>query len=166
MEYKWIKKIGSCSNKDIISIIKANLHEDCVFLAGCTDTYISGRDGLETFLKEKVDDLLELRVFSEEREILFTRSMIDSKFQWRLTDDEALERTDYLDTEQFIDINTNSSFSKGEGGMMRICTTVGGWYSLPIKAGQNAVKIRSYITYDQYGMASVTDHRVCGFIKK
>ena len=164
MEYKWMKEKGSCSGKEIISIIKTHMDEDCLYLAGCTDTYASGSIDLEMFLKEKADDLLELRVFSGEREFLFSRSMVGSRFQWRLADDEGLEKTDYMDTEQYIDINP--ALSKEEGNMMRICTTVGGSYSLPIKAGQNAVKIRSYIDYDQYGMASVADHRVSGFIKK
>ena len=164
MEYKWILKKGSCLSKEIISIIKDNMEQNYLYLAECTDLYTSGSSNLEAFLNEKADTLLELRVFSKEKELLFTRSMIGSKFQWRLTNDENLEETDYLDTTQYIDINP--IFSTEEADRIRLCTTVGGTYSLPIKADQNAVKIRAYITYNNNGMASVTDHRVCGFTRK
>ena len=164
MKYKWIFKKGSCMSKEIISIIKENMGPDYLYLAGCTDLYASGAGNPEAFLIEKADALLELRVFSEEKELLFTRSMIGRQFQWRLTNDENLERTDYLDTTQYLDINPEFSVKKGD--RMQLFTTVGGAYSLPIREDRNAVKIRSYITYDKNGMASVTDHRVCGFTRR
>lgn len=164
MKYKWILASGSCEHDSIMPLVTAYMEGAYQYLTGCTDCYKSGRTDLSDFLEKKGKDILEMRVFSPDREILFTRSRVGQPFAWRATDDSALEKTDYLDTEQYLDINTELSQAESDG--IQLFTTVGGAYKLPIGVGSNAVRIRTYIAYDDNGMGSVMDHRVCGFTKK
>ena len=162
---KWIKAAGTACEADIPALAdRFFAGEAPIYLAGCTDCYRSGREGLSVFLSEKADTLLELRVFTEKKELLLTRSAIGHYFTWRVTGDEGLDDYDYIDSEQFIDINTERTYEAD--GLMRIFSTVGGRYSLPLAKGENAVRVRAYVSYDHNSIGKIIDHRVCGFLKK
>ena len=172
MEYKWILSKGTCTDIEISQIIVNHMESDYLYLAGCTDSYHSGKNDLSEFLEKKSNDLLELRVFNKDRELLFTRSMTGRNFQWRLTNDNKVDKNEYMDTVQYIDINTevsnniNPECSYAAGENVKLYTTVGGVYSLPIQPGDNAAEIRTYIAYDDDGMAYAADYRVKGFVHR
>lgn len=165
MENKWIKESGTCSINEVEGTIRRFM-SDGRFLMGCTDSYNTGYWFEDAFKDIEMESMLELRVFNLDREILFFRSMLGEVVQWRVTDDSGLGKMDFFDVEQFIDINEEKSVYNEDEKMMYLITTVGGRYKLPIDKGQNAVKIRKYVTYDGNGMAHVEDQRVIEFIKK
>lgn len=164
MSEKWIKDSGNVSEQGLHELVSRYFDREYYYLAGCTNEYCSGQDNLNDFINDKASALLELRVFSRDRELLLSRSIIGHDFNWRITDDGALEQSDYIDYEHYIDINTDKSVESDHG--MYILSTVGGRYKLPVTKSENAVLIRAYISYDNNGMAKVTDHRVCGFSRK
>ena len=164
MKYKWILDAGTVDEGKVYEKIKELLPKDIYFLAGCTDAYCAGEGEIESFLNEKVNTLLEMRVFSDDRELFFSRSMIGQLFDWRVTTDEGIDYTDYIDYVHFIDINSERSYSTDKG--MHIISTVGGEYDLPLKNGENMVLIRAYISYDKNGVGKVVDHRIRGFRKE
>lgn len=102
---KWILKTGTISEENIQELICRYFTGHYYYLAGCTDSYCSGRNELTDFLRKKADVLLELRVFSDDKELLFSRSLIGHDFNWRITTDKGLEAYDYIDYEQYLDIN-------------------------------------------------------------
>ena len=165
MEKKWIKESGICRIEEVEGILNKFL-SDGRYLMGCTDSYNTGYWSVSAFADIELASMLELRVFNSDREVLFFRSMLDEKIQWRVTDDTELEELDFFDSEQFIDINEEKSVYFADEKMMSLFTTVGGKYMLPIDQGQNAVRIRKYISYDKNGMAHVEDQRVVSFMKK
>lgn len=148
MKAQWIKACGQCQETEIASIIREQNISLQYYLAGYTDRYDSGMVCADIWNGMDCHRLLELRVFGREQEILFTRTCIGTTFGWRVTDDTGLQDTDYIDTDQYIDCNTECD------------------KDLPLQNGQNAVRVRAYIEYDDNGMAFVSDHRVCGFVKK
>lgn len=170
MERKWIKRYGECMHTEILSIIEeSDIPKGCYYLAGYTNRYDSGIITEHSWSTEEFKYLLELRIFCGKQELLFLRSSIGAKLQWRLTDDESLDDTDYIDSEQYIDINVEKSLgsmAKDRQDVVQLFTTVGGSYYLPLKEGENAVAVRAYIAYDDNGMAYVADHRLCGFVEK
>ena len=148
MKAQWIKACGQCQETEIASIIWEQNISLQYYLAGYTDRYDSGMVCADIWNDMDCHRLLELRAFGREQEILFIRTCIGTNFKWRVTDDTGLRETDYIDTDQYIDGNTECD------------------KDLPLQDGQNAVRVRAYIEYDDNGMAFVSDHRVCGFIKK
>jgi len=105
--------------------------------------------------------LLEIRLFTETAELRIMRSSIDSPFYYRLIDDNVLSADDYLDEYQYLDIDTKHPRTSG----MNYVTTGGGVYSLPIENAKK-VLIRNYISYDDQGIAQITDFRIVGFLTK
>lgn len=164
MGNKWIEASGVCKENEMITLLQQNM-PDGIFLMGCTDCYETGlwNDKIEM----DVSTTLELRVFNRKKEILFTRSMLSSDFQWRVaTEDGLSSEVDYFDSLQYIDINENKSVYDENTGMVTLFTTVGGKYKLPIKDGENVTRVRKYLSYDENGMAHIVDQRVVAFEKK
>ena len=161
MEEKWIADSGDVCEEEIKELVGGFFEGKYWYLASCTDAYCSGRDSIADFLNVKSSSLLELRVFTEEKELFVSRTLIGDSFSWRITDDDNLTVGDYIDSSQFIDINHEKSFTNGKG--MKIESTVGGEYELPIESGENVVFIRSYVSYDKNCMAKVADFRVRRF---
>lgn len=119
---------------------------------------------------EKLEDtkyLLEVRIFDENSEALFTRSSINEDFSFRLIDDDyfreslAGEADDFLknfdnrvtDDVQYLDIDEKKSIGKN------YVSTGGGEYILPIENARK-IHIRNYIDYDENGIAYFSDFRI------
>ncbi len=163
MKNEWILDKGSISGKDIIGLVNRYFTDDYYYLAGCTDSFCSGTKDLTSFLEKKNEVLLELRVFTEDKELFLFRSILGHDFSWRITSDDGLDNNDYIDYRHYIDINSDSERTYMSGDRRNIISTVGGEYSLPIKEHENMVRIRAYVSYDRNGIGKIADHRVCGF---
>ena len=71
-------------------------------------------------------------------------------------------------TRQVLDINTTYPLyqkkEKDEKGCLRLCTTGGGHYALPIRPDDAAVVVVNYLTYsEQNGVCNAADFRLIGF---
>ncbi|MGN0575388.1 MAG: CRISPR-associated protein Csx19 [Ruminococcus sp.] len=116
----------------------------------------------ECCTQKKIEDtehLLELRVFTESKELKILRPTIADKFTYRIIEDDCKEKYGAIEEEQFLDIDT----TKSKGGC-EYTATGGGHYSLPIENAEK-VRIRNYISYDNQGIAQITDFRVVKFLK-
>lgn len=103
--------------------------------------------------------LLEVRVFTEEKELRIMRPTIADTFTYRLIDDTAGDY-DHIDEDQYLDIDDD----KKSSGMSYIATG-GGAYTLPIENAEK-VRIRNYISYDEQGIAQITDFRIVKYLRK
>lgn len=103
------------------------------------------------------DHLLELRVFDKDKELKIMRPTIADEFFYRIIDDTKNFDDNYIEEEHYLDIDTKKS--KG----MDYVTTGGGRYTLPIENAER-VLIRNYISYDEQGIAQITDFRVVKYI--
>lgn len=180
MEKIWIDKMGTCEETEIQIQLEPYEKFARPFIAMYTDHFSAGNyDDIGKL--EDVTKLLELRVFCEEEELLFRRSRIGNVFQWRLASDQARtnnfaigkkekkcglpeeeDMTFYI-RNQILDINQKLSFQESLGETPMLYTTGGGRYTLPIGMEHNVVKVMSYLLYDENGMATVSDFRLCGF---
>ncbi len=110
---------------------------------------------------EDVEHLLEVRVFDEKgekKELKIFRPTIADEFFYRLIDETNCEY-EHIDELQYLDIDITKS-----SGYDYVATG-GGKYTLPIE-NADRVKIRNYISYDEQGIAQITDFRVVKIIKK
>jgi len=107
---------------------------------------------------EDISHLLEVRVFTEKKELRIMRPTIADAFTYRLIDDTAGDY-DHIDENQFLDIDTEKSSGTS------YTATGGGAYSLPIENAEK-VQIRSYISYDEQGIAQITDFRIVKYLRK
>lgn len=119
-------------------------------------------DERKTF-QEKEEKFLDVRIYSQEREVRIFRSDIGRMFQGRSLNDqkEEAEFQDYFDEEQFLDIDDTRSeelFDR-EG---KVQATGGGKYRLPLPDFRNAkLLIRNYLGYyEESGQAYVKDWRL------
>lgn len=166
MSRKW-KECGQCREEQLLETIFAEGYQ--YFAAFLTDRFVAGKaDTLEQGLNElECDKILELRLFSEEKEALGRRTMIGENhlFQWRVASEDGLDEMDYLVKYQTLDIDAAKIRSTENGGL-QLMTTGGGCYSLPISPEEDRIKIISYIGYDESGMAYIYDNRLAGFVTK
>ena len=112
--------------------------------------------------QQKIEDtahLLEARIFTENVEIKLMRPTIADKFSWRLIDDTKLSPDDFITEDQFLNINEK------ESKVFEYTAIGGGKYTLPL---ENAEKLRvhNYISYDEQGIAQITDFRAVKYIGK
>jgi hypothetical protein len=140
------------------------------------------RNTEEQPLLKDIDRLLEIRIFNADIEFLARRSNVGGGFSWRLADDKNLTdntsvKKPFYDSFQDLDINDEKLEEDNGAGQVDLYTTVGGKYSLPYdilydeksvnrKARATKIKLRNYLKYDEVGMATVADTRMCGFVKK
>ena len=168
MGKKWIQDAGVAKQENFITIVSDVVDEHCNYLAMYVDKFDAGEFNQVVLDGLSLNKLLELRVFCEDYEVLATRGSIGEVFSWRRTTDAKLERGsngDYIDQKHFLDINEKYDFSDkfDANGNVKLFTTVGGSYSLPLKGNYKRVKVRSYVDYDANGMAKVVDTRICSF---
>ncbi|MCI6731168.1 MAG: CRISPR-associated protein Csx19 [Lachnospiraceae bacterium] len=166
--YVWMKESGTIKEEELSAKLQRYHSENELFLAYSTDSFCAGH-ALENELSElHVKQLLELRIFSENKELYYCRSRMGEDFQWRLASEENLEKDYYMIQYQTLDINTakmeQDGFPTDTYGNLILYTTVGGKYKLPISREDNCSKIIAYIDYDEYGMAKIKDYRLCGFL--
>ena len=87
------------------------------------------------------------------------RPPIADVFGWRLIDDTKLSPDDYITEDQYLDIN--EKLSRGTS-----YTAVGGGrYTLPIENAEK-LRIHNYISYDEQGIAQITDFRAVKYLGK
>lgn len=101
--------------------------------------------------------LLELRAYNRQAEIHALRDSIapGTPLTVRIVDDEGLLPEPYLDEIQYLDIDEKTrqgNFQSSIGG---------GRYRLPVAAAR-FLKIRNYVSYDEDGLAHVSDFRIVG----
>lgn len=172
----WVKDCGVCEASALREKAQAFAASVDYVIAYYPDRFLAAAANLFSSLPS-FETLLELRLFSAERELWAHRSTLGKPFSWRIADDEVLpERCaeeeepelrrpemHYLDGSQTLDIDTTANFGTDEYGSRRLRSTVGGAYALPIGENDGCVKVRSYIRYDKNGVAAVTDYRLLGF---
>jgi hypothetical protein len=165
---------------------------DYICLSYYTDEFKAQRvrNTAEQPLIKDIDKLLEIRIFNADREFLARRSNVGGGFSWRLADDKKItDNTSvkkpfypYYDSFQDLDINGEKLEEElekgGQKGQVDLYTTVGGKYSLPYDIfydektvnredrATKKIKLRNYLKYDEIGMATVADTRMCGFVEK
>ena len=109
---------------------------------------------------EDVEHLLELRIFTESKELKIMRPAISDSFTSRIIEDDSKAKYDAIDEDQYLDINTQ----KSTPDEYTYIATGGGSYHLPIKNAEK-VRIRNYISFDEHGIAQITDFRVVKFLR-
>ena len=107
---------------------------------------------------EDISHLLEVRIFTEEKELRIMRPTIADTFTYRLIDDTAGDY-DHIDEDQYLDIDTDNSSGTS------YTATGGGAYTLPVENAEK-VRIRNYISYDEQGIAQITDFRIVKYLRK
>ena len=117
-----------------------------------------------------VEKLLELRIFSDEEEVYYSRSCIGEAFQWRFASEKGLPQKYYITQYQTIDINRDKVKQENDPadqyGNRIFYTTVGGEYVLPIDGEADSSEVVCYLAYDKNGMAKVADYRLRRFVQE
>lgn len=163
MNKQWDRQ-GECEEQKLIETI----YDDCYswFVAYQTDKFISGRNTLDALKRIECDRLLEIRIFSEEQEVMARRTMTGfaHSFQWRIASEEGLSEDEYIVRYQTLDIDQTRT-APGLDGNLQLMTTGGGRYELPISEEQDSIRVISYVGYsDEDGMAFIYDNRLAGFV--
>ena len=83
MQTKWIEGSGTCQEKELGALLMKEVSDTSYYLAGFTDQYLSGAAAEEEIKSLDPAKLLEIRIFSGEREFLARRSFLSQAFQWR-----------------------------------------------------------------------------------
>ncbi len=103
------------------------------------------------------EHLLEARVFTEYAELKIMRPTIADKFTWRLIDDRKNPDTDKIEERHYLSIDKKRSYGK------RYFAIGGGEYELPVENAER-VLVYNYISYDNQGIAQITDFRVVKYL--
>lgn len=153
---------GICDESELLETIFENCYP--YFVAYQTDRFIAGRNTLEILRQIDSSRLLEIRLFSEEQEVLARRTMIGAghKFQWRIASEKGLLENEYVVKYQTLDID-RTKINAGSNGNLQLMTTGGGKYELPVSETHDSIRVISYIDYDESGMAYIYDNRLAGF---
>lgn len=169
-EHMWIKDSGLVRESELIPEALRRISGEALFLACSTDTFRAGHATEEELGALKPENLLELRIFSDQEEFLGRRTRVGEVFQWRTAWEKGLSEDQYMIQYQTLDINRDRTEKEGNPadsyGNRILYTTVGGKYQLPIEPDADSSKIVAYIAYDQNGMARIADYRVCGFVRQ
>lgn len=163
MRKEW-KEQGKCKETELNRLIAGMDYS--YFVAYQTDKFLSGADKPSSLDRIEWHKLLEIRLFSAEKELLARRTMIgeNNEFQWRIASEAGLHKEEYIVRYQTLDID--SAYTKeGEWGNLNLMTTGGGTYELPIERNMTGIKVISYIGYSsEDGMAYIYDNRLAGFM--
>ena len=180
MKYPWIEVSGQVSADELFSLLGqyTNRFADGYLLMSCTDRYVAERFTDRSLSGINAEKLLELRLFDSRAELWLHRSCLADPFSYRLADDACLQsqiagRTPAFfadlgnyrqEMTQKIDMNTAELPNvPAEPGKRSFYTTGGGLCTLPIDR-ENAVRLVSYMDYDDAGRVHVCDFRVSGFV--
>lgn len=160
------KQQGQVEETELLKIIEVENKD--VFLAFFTDQFLSGYCTGKELEEIPTDKLLELRIFNEEREFLARRTMIGTKhkFQWRIASESEIKENreiQFLVQYQTIDMDAKKT-REGKDDKLELVSTGGGHYNLPIKKEEDTIKVITYISYDEDGMAYIIDNRIAGFV--
>ncbi len=150
IEKKYI--LDSGTSEDVNKVIESHISNGIAVMM-YSDRFVCD-------VQKKIEDtehLLEVRIFTENSELKIMRSTIDGTFSWRYIDDTKLAKDDYIEEYQYLDVNTGSSSG------CEYTATGGGKYHLPVSNAEKVV-IRNYISYDDQGIAQITDFRIVKFV--
>jgi len=86
------------------------------------------------------------------------RPTIADEFRYRIIDDSKM-KSDYIEEKQYLDIDETKT--KG----FHYTATGGGKYKLTVENAEKIV-IRNYISYDEQGVAQITDFRLVEYLCK
>lgn len=164
MAKDWIKCEGLCPEQDLEIKCREIIDDsnEYLYLAMYTDRFDSGKYCGSTEIA--ADSLLEIRIFDDNRELLFLRKSLSENFCWRyIVHDETIPSESYYLRYYLIDKNETESRQRLDNGNLSILSTVGGRYSLPVSETEKRIKVMTYVDYDDNGMAYAADNRVCGF---
>ena len=161
MHKEWTNQ-GNCPELELYDKIKC--YDYAYYIAFQTDRFLSGSANIASLDRIEWEKLLEIRLFSEKGELLARRTMIGENhpFQWRIASEEGLNDDEYMVRYQTLDIDSNFT-ELGAFGNLKLMTTGGGRYELPIDENMKSVKVISYISYGDDGMAFIYDDRFVGF---
>lgn len=166
--YMWIKETGAVQEEELYSELQRKLRKDSLFLACGTNFFLAGHAVPEELAGVNVEKLLELRIFSDEEEVYYSRSCIGEAFQWRFASEKGLPQKYYITQYQTIDINRDKVKQENDPadqyGNRIFYTTVGGEYVLPIDGEADSSEVVCYLAYDKNGMAKVADYRLRRFV--
>lgn len=167
-EHMWVKEKGLTGEMELFRELRDKIAEDSLFLA-CGTNFFKAGHAIEEELREiNTGKLLELRVFSNNQEIYYSRSSIGEDFQWRVASEKGVPKNHYIAQYQTIDINRRRTEAAGNPtdgyGNRILFTTVGGKYVLPISADSDTSEIICYLIYDKNGIAKIVDYRMKGFV--
>lgn len=177
----WIRNDGMCEQYTLEDIVQEFCDASYTVLAFYSDHFQGAKgDRLPDLLNER-DKLLELRVFSKDRELWMHRTALGSPFGWRIADDNTL-KTNVLKLEdpfwryeslyrfpsyQMLDIDETYppylKSEKDEFDCLYIRSTVKGRYALPITKGDSFIRLVNYVRYDGNGVANIVDYRLAEF---
>lgn len=146
----------------------AEEQDDGFVLASLTDEYIVDDWNKQVeFLGAKRNKLLEIRIFNKVQELKLFRTDIGHAFHMRIKNDKDLSEDEYIEENQYLDIDTKRSeelFKKEH----KVRAIGGGVYHLPSKINEIdnvQLKVRYYFQKDEEtGVASIGDWRVVEFL--
>lgn len=178
---EWIKEKGRIEEIDLISLMlkEYGYSNSNKYVAFFTDKLDCGYcdNGILNPKITDIEHLLDIRIFSQDREFRATRSQIGNDFVWRIADDSifkeklkqienkidkdfeyrTFKENNYLD----IDSKKNSTLDRG---FYNVTATGGGSYSLPVDEKVTRIITQSYLNYsDNDGSIIVADWRIVGF---
>lgn len=166
MHKNWEKQ-GVCTEDTIKEIINECSYD--YYIAFQSDGFLAGTSKIPSLDRIKVDKLLEIRLFSDRGELLINRTMIGSEneFYWRIASENDFgESREHIIKYQTLDIDSEKT-EEGDYGNLKLVTTGGGRFELPINKDIDRIKIISYVDYDSTdGMAYIYDNRLAGFEEK
>ena len=167
-EYIWVKEKGLTGEMELLRELRDKIAEDSLYLACGTNFFKAGHATEEELSDINTGKLLELRIFSDDREIYYSRSCIGENFQWRIASEKDVPKNQYIVQYQTIDINRSRTEAAGNPtdryGNRVLFTTVGGKYVLPISADADTSEVICYLIYDKNGIAKIVDYRMKGFV--
>lgn len=163
----WITEKGV--TEDATALVKRLAVSEDRIVAYFVDGFESGyADRLDAIL-DKQDRLLELRMFSETRELWLHRSRLGVGFFWRIAAEEQLpEPARYcFETRQLLDLGeAPDEIPAFENALRVLHSSGGGRFLLPISGEDRFVRIMNYVAYGEDGVANAADYRLIGFAKE
>ena len=163
----WITENGV--TEDAAALVKRVAAAEDRIVAYFVDGFQSGYANRLDAILDRQDGLLELRMFSETRELWLHRSRLGVGFFWRIASEEQLpEPARYcFETRQLLDLGEAPDETPTfENGLRVLRSSGGGCFLLPISGEDRFIRIMNYVTYDPDGVANAADYRLIGFTKE
>lgn len=163
----WVKYEGSASAEELHDWVECFLlsrpdgGSGCRCIAFFTDRCAGARGEYIPELLSDARTLLELRLFDEQGELWCHRSMLGQRFACRWAEDAGVEEEYMLSSAQYMDIA--GELGAGGRGCVRLRSTAGSHFELPIDSGDRRVRLVSYVAYDEQNRAHIADYRIAGF---
>ena len=164
----WIQKHGDCPEGALSALLEEYMTGSYLAAAFFTGRFQGCRENCLHSVLDRVRELLELRIFNEDRELWLHRSRCEGPFSWRLAGEAGCRAgRDFFRTVQALDIDeTYAAYRRSERdefGALKLRSTVRGYYALPLDEGDECVKVVNYVRYDENGVAEAADYRLAGF---